>query len=144
MLFIFSSFRRPPEYGQVIEQSYGIWHTKCFPKSSPPDSSEVRQICHKLGYNPHRQPNYRLIDDAEDEIVEASEWPDMKGRSFGNESIAGKYRDSTKAVVVSRFSPLHLNDELTLFLKPSRPIAELVRWNATDSSRCLRLEIRCA
>ncbi|XP_060656762.1 serine protease nudel [Drosophila nasuta] len=132
------------QYGQVIEQSYGIWHTKCFPKSTPPSNAEVRSICEKLGYNPHRQPSYRLIDDAANEAVHTYEWADRRGRSFSNDTLVGKYRDSTKAQIVSKFSPLQLNERLTLFLKPSRPIAELVRWNSTDSSRCFRLEIRCA
>ncbi|KAH8365787.1 hypothetical protein KR093_004396 [Drosophila rubida] len=131
-------------YGQVIEQSYGIWHTKCFPKSTPPSSAEVRHICEKLGYNPNRQPSYRLIDDAANEAVHTYEWADRRGRSFSNDTLVGKYRDSTKAQIISKFSPLQLNERLTLFLKPSRPIAELVKWNSTDSSRCFRLEIRCA
>ncbi|EDW78727.2 uncharacterized protein Dwil_GK12588 [Drosophila willistoni] len=134
-----------PKYGQVIEQTYGIWHTKCFPKSSPPKSEEVREICKKLGYNPYRQPSYRLIDDSTNEAVYTYEMaPDQRGRSFSNETLVGKYRQSTKAVIMSKFSPLQLNERLTLFLKPSRPIAELVKWNATDSTSCFRLEIRCA
>ncbi|XP_017135942.1 serine protease nudel [Drosophila miranda] len=133
-----------PQYGQVIEQTYGIWHTKCFPKSAPPNMDEVREICKKLGYNPYRQPSYRLIDDEENKAVQTYELLDQRGRSFSNESLVGKYRDSTKALIVSKFSPLQLNERLTLFLKSSRPIAELVRWNATDSDRCYRLEIRCA
>ncbi|KAM8710459.1 hypothetical protein ACLKA7_017128 [Drosophila subpalustris] len=132
------------QYGQVIEQSYGIWHTKCFPKSTPPSTAEVREICRKLGYNPDRQPSYRLIDDAANEAVHTYEWADRRGRNFSNDTLVGKYRDSTKALIISKFSPLQLNERLTLFLKPSRPIAELVRWNSTDSSRCYRLEIRCA
>lgn len=132
------------QYGQVIEQTYGIWHTKCFPKTSPPSISEVRDICKKLGYNPDRFPSYRLIDDATNEAKHTFEVADRRGRAFGNDTLVGKYRDSTKALIVSKFSPLQLNEQLTLFLKPSRPIAELVRWNTTDSNRCFRLEIRCA
>ncbi|XP_037949020.1 serine protease nudel [Teleopsis dalmanni] len=134
----------PAQYGQVIEQSYGIWHTKCFPKSTPPNTYEVKQICKKLGYSPYRHPQYRIIDDAANEVIDTNELPDQRGRTFGNDSLIGKYRTATKAVIVSKFSPLYLNNDLTLFLKPSRPIAELVRWNATDSSNCYRLEIKCA
>lgn len=105
---------------------------------------EVREICKKLGYNPYRQPSYRLIDDEENKAVHTYELADRQGRSFSNDSLVGKYRVSTKALIISKFSPLQLNERLTLFLKSSRPIAELVRWNATDSSRCYRLEIRCA
>ncbi|KAM7355778.1 serine protease nudel isoform 2-T2 [Cochliomyia hominivorax] len=135
---------RPPQYGQLLEQSYGVWHTKCFPKSAPPDMSEVRQICQKLGYSPYRQPSYRLIDDALNDVIFAKESPDQRGRSFSNDPLEGRYRSPTKAVIANRFSPLHLNDEFTLFVKPSRPIAELVRWNTTDSEKCLRLEIKCS
>lgn len=131
------------QYGQVIEQSYGIWHTKCFPKSKPPGINEVREICKKLGYNPDRLPSYRLLDDASNKPQHTFEVPDRRGRIFSNETVVGKYRDSTKAVIISKFSPLQLNEQLTLFLKPSRAIAELVRWNATDSNSCYRLEIRC-
>ncbi|XP_018802271.1 PREDICTED: serine protease nudel [Bactrocera latifrons] len=135
-----------PQFGQVIEQSYGVWHTKCFPRNSPPDLKEVRQICKKLGFSPYKQPSYRIIDDAVKQVVATNEWPDQRGRSFGDDEespLAERYRSATKAVVVSKFSPLSLNEELTLFLKPSRPIAEVAHWNATDSDKCYRLEIKC-
>ncbi|XP_017468639.1 PREDICTED: serine protease nudel [Rhagoletis zephyria] len=135
-----------PQYGQVIEQTYGVWHTKCFARDNPPDVKEVRQICQKLGFSPFKQPSYRIIDDAAQEVVETNEWPDQRGRSFGNDyesPLNVRYRSATKAVVVSKFSPLNLNDELTLFLKPSRPIAEVTRWNAADSDKCYRLEVKC-
>ncbi|XP_073841369.1 serine protease nudel [Musca autumnalis] len=132
-----------PSYGQVIEQSYGVWHTKCFPKSNPPDVKEVRRICSKLGYNPYHQPSYRLIDDSINEVVDILEAPDQRGRSFSNESLSGLYRSPTKAVIANKMSPLMLNDDLILFMKPSRPIARLERWNSTDSEKCLRLEIKC-
>lgn len=135
---------RPPQYGQVIEQSYGVWHTKCFPKSSPPDVAQVRQICSKLGYNPHQLPSYRLIDDSLNEVIDTLEAPDQRGRSFGNESLTGQYRPSTKAVIANKMSPLMLNDDLILFMKPSRPIAQLERWNSSDSEKCLRLEVKCS
>ncbi|XP_059216727.1 serine protease nudel [Stomoxys calcitrans] len=133
-----------PQYGQVIEQSYGVWHTKCFPKSSPPNVTVVRQICSKLGYNPYLQPSYRLIDDSRNEVIDTREAPDQRGRSFSNASIADLYRPSTKAVIANKMSPLLLNDDLILFVKPSRPIAELERLNSSESEECLRLEIKCS
>ncbi|XP_067643607.1 serine protease nudel isoform X1 [Eurosta solidaginis] len=138
--------KQSQQYGQVIEQTYGVWHTKCFPRKSPPDVREVRKICKQLGYSPYKQPSYRVIDDAAMAVVETNEWPDQRGRSFGREEespLKGRYRSATKAVVVSKFSPLSLNEELTLFLKPSRPIAEVAQWNRTDSENCYRLEIKC-
>lgn len=106
--------------------------------------SEVRQICQKLGYSPYRQPSYRLIDDTLNDVIFTKESPDQRGRSFSSDPLEGKYRSSTKAVIKTKFSPLLLNEQLTLFIKPSRPIAELVRWNTTDSANCLRLEIKCS
>ncbi|XP_053955273.1 serine protease nudel isoform X2 [Anastrepha ludens] len=139
-------YKQLPQYGQVIEQTYGVWHTKCFPRSNPPDVKDVREICKKLGFNPYKLPSYRIIDDAAQKVAATNEWPDQRGRSFGNDDespLMERYRSATKAVVVNKFSPLTLNDELTLFLKPSRPIAEVERWNATDSEMCFRLEIKC-
>ncbi|XP_055842461.1 serine protease nudel [Episyrphus balteatus] len=138
----YSSKPQPPAahtsgYGQVTEQSYGVWHTKCFPRHRPPDSNEVAEICRKLGYNNWRPPSYRLIDDNAD-IVAATHVEDG-----GFTKSPGKYRDATKAVVINKFSPLHLNEDLTLIMKPSRPIAQLVKWNQTDSSNCYRLEVKC-
>lgn len=103
----------------------------------------VSQICTKLGYNPYQQPSYRLIDDSLNEVVDIREAPDQRGRSFSNASIAELYRPPTKAVVANKMSPLMLNDDLIIFMKPSRPIARLERWNSTDSESCLRLEVKC-
>lgn len=55
-----------------------------------------------------------------------------------------KYRYApTKAAVVNKFTPLRVNNELTLYVKPSRPIARLVNWDKTDDARCYRIEIKC-
>lgn len=132
-------------YGQIIEQKFGLWETKCFPKSNPPTIAEVREICRKLGYHLYNHPSYRLIDDALNTVIETKgTLTDHDYFSNNKKSVDERYRPSTKVVVASKFSPLTLNDELTVFLKTSRPMAELVRWNATDSNRCLRLEVRCS
>ncbi|KAL9904995.1 serine protease nudel isoform 3-T6 [Glossina fuscipes fuscipes] len=136
---------KPYAYGQIIEQKFGLWETKCFPKSNPPTIAEVREICRKLGYHLYNQPSYRLIDDALNTAIETKGTLTRHDYFSNNmQFLDGRYRPSTKVVVTSKFSPLTLNDELTVFLKTSRPMAELVRWNATDSSRCLRLEVRCS
>uniref|UniRef100_A0A1A9V3W0 SRCR domain-containing protein n=1 Tax=Glossina austeni TaxID=7395 RepID=A0A1A9V3W0_GLOAU len=132
-------------YGQIIEQKFGLWETKCFPKSTPPTIADVREICRKLGYHLYNQPSYRLIDDALSTAIETK--GTLTGHDYfsnNKKTLDERYRPSTKVVVTSKFSPLTLNDELTVFLKTSRPMAELVRWNATDSNRCLRLEVRCS
>lgn len=56
-LFIYSN----DGYAQVIEQSYGIWHTKCFPRSNPPDQNEIQDICKQLGYLNTSKVNFRVI-----------------------------------------------------------------------------------
>lgn len=48
-------------YGQVIEQTFGIWHTKCFPTTHEPTTADVAQLCVELGYHQNK-PSYRLID----------------------------------------------------------------------------------
>lgn len=47
-------------YGQVIEQTFGIWHTKCFPRPHLPTDADVAELCVELGYNQNK-PSYRLI-----------------------------------------------------------------------------------
>lgn len=118
---------RNSEYAQVVEQSFGIWHTKCFPRNRPPNTTEIGDICKQLGYVPLKKPDFRIIeeDSDDDKVVET-----------------GKYRESTKAEIVSKFSAVRL-DNFTVFVKPSRPIARLVKWDKTDSEKCNRLEIKC-
>ncbi|KAJ6641084.1 Serine protease nudel [Pseudolycoriella hygida] len=116
-------------YGQVIEQSYGIWHTKCFPRPHLPTDEDVAELCVELGYHQNR-PSYRLISNS------------GSARSFLDSNST--YRNEpTKATVVNKFTPLRVNSELTLYVKPSRPIAKLVNWDRTDDAKCFRLEIKC-
>lgn len=54
------------------------------------------------------------------------------------------YRQApTKALVENKFSPLRVNSQLTLYVKPSRPIAVLEKWTTKDHEKCFRLEVRC-
>lgn len=62
--------------------------------------------------------------------------------SFANTTV--HYRQApTKATVENKFSPLRINSQLTLYVKPSRPIAVLEKWNSDDHGKCFRLEVRC-
>ncbi|XP_037043608.1 serine protease nudel-like isoform X2 [Bradysia coprophila] len=118
-------------YGQVIEQTFGIWHTKCFPRPHLPTDADVAELCVELGYHQNK-PSYRLIDSNNS----TSERSTTESKS--------KYRfKPTKAAVVNKFAPLRVNSEFTLYVKPSRPIAKLVNWDKTDDAKCYRLEIRC-
>lgn len=47
-----------------MQQEFGIWHTKCFPKSKPPTEADLKEICKKMGYIEPAHPKARaLIDD---------------------------------------------------------------------------------
>lgn len=37
-------------YYEVMQQEFGIWHTKCFPRSKPPTQTDLVEICRKMGY----------------------------------------------------------------------------------------------
>lgn len=45
----------------MIEQSYGVWHTKCFPKPKEPTTAELNEICQKVGYRDVHQARGRIV-----------------------------------------------------------------------------------
>lgn len=49
----------------------------------------------------------------------------------------------TKAAVVNKFSSLRINEQVTLFVKPSRPIAQVQQWTEKDEEKCFRIEVLC-
>lgn len=135
-------------YGQVIEQTFGIWHTKCFPRPHLPTDADVAEICVELGYHQNKA-SYRVISNKSSMsiywLLAINYWISFVSAS-GRSSLdsQSKYRNApTKAAVVNKFTPLKVNSELTLYVKPSRPIAKLVNWDSTDDAKCYRLEIRC-
>lgn len=48
-------------YAQVIQQSYGVWHTKCFPKPHEPTLEEIADICRKVGFTNVHKAQGRII-----------------------------------------------------------------------------------
>ncbi|KAG4076599.1 hypothetical protein HA402_001886 [Bradysia odoriphaga] len=115
------------EYPEV-KCTFGIWHTKCFPRPHLPTDADVAELCVELGYH-QNNPSYRLIDSNNS----TSERSTTDSKS--------KYRfKPTKAAVVNKFAPLRVNSEFTLYVKPSRPIAKLVFTTGaavnTDASPC--------
>lgn len=52
-------------YYEVMQQEFGIWHTKCFPKSKPPTEKDLIEICKKMGYINPIQPKARARVDNE-------------------------------------------------------------------------------
>lgn len=51
-------------YRQVIEQTYGVWHTKCYPKPHHPSDEEIRDICIKVGYHNASNATGRVVYDS--------------------------------------------------------------------------------
>lgn len=45
----------------MIEQSYGVWHTKCFPKPKEPTNEDIVEICQKVGYRDVQQARGRIV-----------------------------------------------------------------------------------
>lgn len=133
--------------GQVIEQHYGIWHTKCYPRENPPDLLEVQRVCRSMGYNGQLRPTFRIIDDnaRRDGNVLQSLAQFFNARSSSSLPLAStsrQYRSPTKAAILTKFSPVDIN-KFRILIRASRPLAELVPWDEDDLQRCLRLEIKC-
>lgn len=114
-------------YGEVIQQTYGIWHTKCFPRPTPPTDAEVQNICQQIGYYDATRARGRIIDENDEKF----------------RSKSSQLEVATKAVVTNQIAPLKLNENLTIYLKSSKPNAELANWDAADKLKCYRLEISC-
>ncbi|XP_055630192.1 serine protease nudel isoform X2 [Toxorhynchites rutilus septentrionalis] len=122
-------------YGEVMQQSFGIWHSKCFPKDVKYDDENIRQICESIGYHrtakiygrkmQHGDATGRMANSSTDDPVE-------KTRSV-----------PTKAVVLNKFSKVVINPKQSFFMKPSRPMFKLVNWSYEDEMNCDRLEINC-
>lgn len=71
---------------------------------------------------------------------------DLTGRSPDelelSEPVAYE-RTPTKAHVDSKFSMLRVHPELTIYMKPSRPLATAQQWTKTDEDNCFRVEVLC-
>uniref|UniRef100_A0A182QV98 Uncharacterized protein n=1 Tax=Anopheles farauti TaxID=69004 RepID=A0A182QV98_9DIPT len=121
-------------YGELMEQSYGIWHSKCFPKSAQFDDEYMRRICEQLGYGQVRKIYGRAI-------VEGA----RLRTANGTESSVDKLRRAaTKTIVQNKFSKVVINQNHTFYMKPSRPMFKVINWNHEDEQNCHRLEMLCA
>lgn len=104
-----------------MQQTFGLWHTKCYNKSQPPTPDEMLQLCQVMGYKNHPLADYRIID----------------------EEMASDRPKAMKPMLNSAYSHLMLNKNFNILLKPSQRVAKLVEWEKTDEENCNRLEIRC-
>ncbi|XP_050073199.1 serine protease nudel [Anopheles maculipalpis] len=121
-------------YGELMEQSYGIWHSKCFPKTAQFDDEYMRRICEQLGYSQVRKIYGRAIVEGA-RLRTANE----------SESASDKLRRAaTKTVVQNKFSKVIINQNHTFYMKPSRPMFKVINWNYEDEQNCHRLELLCA
>ena len=117
-------------------RSFGIWHTKCFPKETPPTQDELEDLCKKLGFSNTSKAIGRVTS--------------LKG--FSNEtainepgvvSVTFNSQNATKVVPFSKFSAVKLNDGFTVHLRPSKPLAKLESWDDGDHEKCHRMDLKC-
>uniref|UniRef100_A0A182MEN1 Peptidase S1 domain-containing protein n=1 Tax=Anopheles culicifacies TaxID=139723 RepID=A0A182MEN1_9DIPT len=121
-------------YGELMEQSYGIWHSKCFPTTTKFDDEYMRRICEQLGYSQVR----KIIGRA---IVEGSR---LRTANETESAVDKLRRSATKTVVQNKFSKVIINQNHTFYMKPSRPMFKVINWNYEDEQNCHRLELLCA
>lgn len=110
-------------FGEVMQQTFGLWHSKCYNKTTPPNREEMLQLCQTLGYKERTRVDVRILKEDEED-------PDRS--------------KPMKPVINSVYSDISLNKNLRFLLKPSQPVAKLVHWDSSDKSKCKRLEIRCS
>jgi hypothetical protein len=119
-----------------MQRSFGIWHTKCFPKISDkntaPTISELEALCVKLGFKANSKAISRIMN------------PEIKQNPKASETLVEFHSlNATKVVAVSKFSPVKVNDDFTVHIRPSRPFAKLVSWDVSDHENCFRMELKC-
>lgn len=130
--FIFSD-----GFGEVVERSLGLWHTKCFPKSSAPNQEDVEMLCRELGFN--NVENLQAI--VKGDIIDAK----RNGKFSNIKFIPVEFHSSnaTKVVLYSKFSPTIINEAFTIHMKTNKPLGKIVAWEKDDHENCLRMEIKC-
>ncbi|KAL1375702.1 hypothetical protein pipiens_017343 [Culex pipiens pipiens] len=133
--FCYALQQNPTEtnYGEVMKQSFGIWHSKCFPKDVKYDDQTIKEICDSIGY--HRIAKVygrKMLHESRLRTVNSTDNPVDRLR-----------KAATKAVVLNKFSKVLINEKQSYFMKPSRPMFKLVNWDEHDEHNCDRLEINC-
>jgi hypothetical protein len=115
----------------------GMWHTKCFPKSSPPTQAEIEKICNQLQLkSENSQPRGKIVTSTNSSVSQGD----------GNKDVMVEFRDdknAIKVVLYSKFSPTKVSDKFTAHLKTDKPLAKIVSWTKEDHENCYRLEVKC-
>lgn len=111
----------------------GLWHTKCFPKSSQPTQSELEELCKELGVkNENSTATARLMTSTN--VTE-------EGKTLPVEFSDGQ--NATKVVLYSKFSPTKISEDFTVHMKTGKPLAKVVKWEKNDHENCYRMDIKC-
>jgi hypothetical protein len=114
----------------------GLWHSKCYPKSSEPTQDDVDEICKQLGFTEVKKPQAKLRGLAEDIKQD-------KPTSIPFVPVEFHSSNATKVILHSKFAPTKINDGFTVHLKTDKPLGKIVSWEKEDHENCYRLEIKC-
>lgn len=131
-------------YGEIMERSFGIWHTKCFPKSSPPTQEELELLCKRLGFKDTAIAVGRIMTSEQQMKTNDSQaHVPSSGSPLEDIPVEFKTLNATKVIPYSKFSAVKINDGFTVHLRPSKPLAKLVSWDVSDHLNCHRMELQC-
>lgn len=123
-----------------MQRSFGFWHTKCFPKSTPPSQEELENLCKELGFDNVTNVVGRITNSNKP-------FENLESKNPSNNStvipVEFQMNNATKVVAYSKFSAVKLNDGFTVHLRPSKPIAKLVTWDDGDHENCHRMDLKC-
>lgn len=124
-------------YGEVLERSFGIWHTKCFPKATQPTQEELEDLCKKLGF--------RKTSNAMGKVINFNNSTDSNSNNSDIKEIPVKFQmhNATKVVAYTKFSAVKLNKGFTAHIRSGKPLAKLVTWDKSDHEECHRMELKC-
>lgn len=126
-IYYYNADKKETGFGEIIKQTFGIWHTKCYHKAKPPTDGEMVSLCRELGYDPPKPPKFRIVNE-------------MNERAKG---VDLNRPNATNVVVQNFYTPVKLNRGFKMYMKPSQPVATLIHWSETDRKECHRMEIRC-
>lgn len=127
------------EFGEVMERSFGIWHTKCYPKKTLPSVEEMKDLCKKLGFDNVIYAQVRIVGTKTE--LAGKDWQTNNATEII--PIPFKVLNATKVIPFTKFSAVKLNDGFTVHLRPSKPLAKLVTWDENDLEKCHRMELKC-
>jgi hypothetical protein len=130
-------------FGEVIQRSFGIWHTNCFPKEIPSNLEELEDLCKKLGFKACTKVIGRITNLKIDSKINEVDSKIPRSLTAEGTPIEFQMFNATKVVTYTKFAAVKINDAFTIHLRPSKPLAELVSWDENDHANCHRTELKC-